>query len=355
LGYIICKKLKTFSKYITNNTHKLTNQFRMTGTTNNQYMQELLDRGVAVIPYPEFIRKNFDCDTFLSGQKEFIRSDKDTTKYVMGGFGAFGNPSSFHHEEVRKLRLSVFKYMHPLFEKTFKGQYLEGIVDRFAKREPGTSVSPESWHRDISNVKKKKTHGEPGDIIYGGWVNLDETNTQYFTCVPSTHTEEVIGSGFAKITKADIPDYNSKKEKISVPPNHLIIFNEKLVHAVTPSKIKIDTYRLFMKYRITRNPICPLFDPAEISKIIDEQGVFPLSLEQTPPMYSKIHMVNWRKRVEEFSLNFHPQFLEQKKLKTETETTSYVKRIMPSLKQAGLDLFSPYNDEEKQMLTLVQL
>jgi len=25
------------------------------------------------------------------------------------------------------------------------------------------------------------------------------------------------------------------------------------------------------------------------------------------------------------------------------------------LKQAGLDLFSPYNDEEKQMLTLVQL
>jgi len=326
-----------------------------TETSDVDYMQQLLERGVAVIPYPEHIRKSFNCTRFLSEQKEFIRPVKDTTKYVMGGFGAFGNPSSFHHEEVRKLRLSIFKYVHPLFKNTFKGQYLEGIVDRFAKREPGTSVSPESWHRDISNVKKKKTHGDPGDTIYGGWVNLDETNTQYFTCVPSTHMEEVVGAGFAKITKTDIPVYNSKKEKISVPPNHLIIFNEKLVHAVTPSKIKTDTYRLFMKYRITTNPSCPLFSTAEISKIIDEQGVFPLSLEQTPPMYSKMHMVNWRSRVEEFSLNFHPQFLEQKKLKTETEMTSYVMRFMPSLKEAGLELFSPYSDEEKRMLTLVEL
>jgi len=319
------------------------------------HMEELVKRGVTVIPYPETIRRDFDCDAFLHGQKEFIRPNKDTTKYVMGGFGAFGNPSSFHHEEVRKLRLSIFKYMYPSFKQKFKGQYLECIVDRFAKREPGTSVSPESWHRDISNVKKKEIHGDPGDIIYGGWVNLDEANTQYFTCVPNTHTEEVIGSGFAKITKTDTPYYNSKKEKISVPPNHLIIFNEKLVHAVTPSKIKTSTYRLFMKYRITHNPSCSLFDPNEISKIIDEQGVFPLSLEQTPPMYSKMHMVNWRERVKEFSLNFHPQLLEQKKLKTETETSAYVMRFMPSLKQSGLDLFSPYSDEEKEMLMLIEL
>ena len=332
------------------------NRSQETETRNIDYMQQLLERGVTVIPYPEDIRKSFNCNQFLSEQKEFILSNKDTTKYVMGGFGAFGNPSSFHHEEVRKLRLSIYYHMLPYFKKTFSGQYLECIVDRFAKREPGTSVSPESWHRDISNVdKKKKIHGEPGDSIYGGWVNLDETNTQYFTCVPSTHMEDIVGSGFAKITKADIPLYNSKKEKISVPPNHLIIFNEKLVHAVTPSKIKTDTYRLFMKYRITSNPSCPLFPAAEISKIIDEQGVFPLSLEQMPPMYSKMHMVNWRDRVAEFSLNFHPQFLEKKKLKTETEMRSYVVRFMPSLKEAGLELFSPYSEEEKNMLSLVEL
>jgi len=324
---------------------------------SDDYMRQLLERGVTVIPYAEYIRKNFNRDRFLSEQKEFIISDKDTTKYVMGGFGAFGNPSSFHHEEVRQLRLSIYKYMIPYFKNAFGGKYIECIVDRFAKREPGTSVSPESWHRDISNVKKNKTHGEQGDIIYGGWVNLDETNTQYFTCVPSTHMEEVVGAGFAKISNADKPLYNSKKEKISVPPNHLIVFNEKLVHAVTPSKVKMNTYRLFMKYRITSNPDCPLFPSAEILKIINEQGVFPLSLEQMPPMYSKLHMVNWRSRVKEFSLNFHPQLLEKKKLKTETETetepTAYVMRIMPSLQQAKLDLFCPYSDEEKRMLTLV--
>ena len=345
------------------------------------YMQQLLDRGVAVIPFPPEIRTTFNREKFLSQQKEFVTISPENTTFVMGGFGAFGNPSSFHHEEVRNLRLAVYNHMFPLFQNTFPGKYIEGIVDRFAKRQPGTSVSPESWHRDISNVKKKKIHGESGDNIFGGWVNLDEAGSQFFTCVPSTHNEPTDGAGFSKITKEDMTLYNSEKEKICVPPNHLIIFNEKLVHAVTPSKVKNDSYRLFMKYRITNNPKCSLFDPLEISKIIDEQGVFPLSLEQMPPMYSKNHIRNWKPRLEQFSMNIKPEFLAQKKEKPKEKpkknksveefnllndvpatatadvpaTVDYVMRFMPSLKQVGFELFSPYREEEKQMLTLVRL
>lgn len=326
------------------------------------YMKELLENGISVIPYPQEIRTQFNRELFLSQQKEFIEINKDTV-FVMGGFGAFGNPSSFHHEEIRKLRLAIYAYMLPHFKKTFKDKYLEGLVDRFAKRQPGTSVSPESWHRDVSNIKKNETRGVCEDIIMGGWVNLDETNTQFFTCVPKTHNEPTNGSGFSKILKEDAPYYKSKKEKISIPPNHLIIFNEKLVHAVTPSKIKTESYRLFMKYRITANPTCPLFDPKEITQIINDQGVFPLSLEQIPPMYSKTHLRNWKSRVETFSSNFKPVFLTPKKKNTvkntaenaSNEKPQYVLRILPSLKKAELELFTPYTDEEKQMLTLIKL
>ena len=344
-------------------------------------MEELLQRGVAVIPYPAEIRQNFNIRKFLSEQKEFINSDETTTQFVMGGFGAFGNPSSFHHEEVRKLRLAIYTHVFPLFRQAFPGKYIEGIVDRFAKRFAGSSLSPEDWHRDISNVKNKKIHGEPDDNIFGGWVNLDETNEQFFTCVPSSHTEKTTGSGFALISKSEHPQYKAAKEKICIPPNHLIIFNEKIAHVVTATKTKTDSYRLFMKYRITRNPECALFSPAEISKIIEEQGVFPLSLEQIPPMYSKTHMRSWKPRVKEFSLNIKPQFLAPKKNKktvaaivTATATTAdaadeanataienqldeplYVMRFMPSLKQAGVETFAPYTAAEKKMLTLIKL
>lgn len=327
-------------------------------------MKELLERGVTVIPFPMEIREGFNIDKFLSEQKEFINIDKNT-QFVMGGFGAFGNPSSFHHEEVRKLRLAIYNHMFPLFRQAFPGKYIECIVDRFAKRVFGSSLSPEDWHRDISNIKKKQIHGEPDDNIFGGWVNLDTTNEQYFTCVPSTHTDKTTGSGFAKIAKTNYPKYKSAKEKILVPPNHLIIFNEKLVHAVTATKTKTDSYRLFMKYRITSNSECPLFPKSEISKIIEEQGVFPLSLEQMPPMYSKNHIRNWQPRLKEFSLNILPQFLAPKKNKKIVEsvtscgddinTPPYVMRFMPSLKEAGVETFTPYSIQEKEMLTLIKL
>ena len=49
--------------------------------------------------------------------------------------------------------------MHP-------GRQLELLFDRFSIRRVGTATSAESWHRDVGGKA-------PGDIIYGGWLNLD--------------------------------------------------------------------------------------------------------------------------------------------------------------------------------------
>lgn len=305
-------------------------------------MNPLTDTGVIVIPFPEHIRSSFNLHTFLTEQKEFINPTADTL-FVMGGFGALGNPSSFHHPQVRQLRLSLFNYTKSLFAELYPNRYIECLPDRFCIRNPGTSLSAESWHRDISNVSKNEKRGPDDDVIYGGWANLDENNTQYFSCVPNTHTENSDNNGgFAKIQKEQAVAYKARRQRISIPPGHMLIFNEKTVHEVCPTKQKVKSYRLFLKYRITTCPE-PLFPDNQ--QIALDQGVFPLSLAQIPPIYGKLHAVCWKERLEEFSKNIQPAFLD-------TNASSIrVQRFMPPLKNSNLGMFIPYKDEELDILT----
>lgn len=314
----------------------------------NSYMQTLKDRGVVVLPFPSNIKERFDLDKFLKGQVEFIDCSRDTT-YVMGGFGAFGNPSSFHHPEVRSLRLSLFNHMKPIFATAYEDKYLQCIVDRFAVRRPGTSLSAESWHRDISNVTENNILvGLPSDIIIGGWVNLDSEHTQYFSCVPGSHNEPAPGGGFAKLSKKEAAKYKERRVKFAIPPGHMIMFNEKTVHEVIPVKMSTYSYRLFMKYRISDEDK-PLFEETRIQDVIESQGIFPLSIVDTPPMYAKMHVACWGKRLNEFSANVKDEFLDK------TCKQRRVKRYMPSLLEVGYDLFTAYENEEKEILMPQQL
>lgn len=315
-------------------------------------MQELITKGVMVIPYPENIRKQFNLNKYLSEQKEYVHINQNTN-FVMGAFGAFGNPSSFHHPEIRKLRLNIYNFIKTYFSNTFHNKYLECIVDRFAIRRPDTSLSPETWHRDISNMKNNNIIGSNDDLIFGGWVNLDDNHTQQFSCVPCTHDNILSGTGFTRLSKDDALKYKSIKEKINVPPNHLIIFNEKIIHQVLPIKYKNYSYRLFMKYRITSNPDTPLINTNHLLKVIENQDIFPLNVEQQPPMYAKLHAVNWKTRLNDFSENIKDEFID-KKLQ-ETKQIKRVHRLMPSLKAAGYDLFPDYSEEEINMLLLQQI
>ncbi|RYG60790.1 hypothetical protein EON64_19075, partial [archaeon] len=55
---------------------------------------------VAVIPYPVEFREQFQLDIFLSEMHEF-KHTVQSYHYAMGAFGTFGNPSSYHHPEIR--------------------------------------------------------------------------------------------------------------------------------------------------------------------------------------------------------------------------------------------------------------
>ena len=107
---------------------------------------------------------------------------------AFGGFGALGLPSSFHHPFVRELRRTVYNAMSPFFEAftaEMPGYKLEQLIDRAQLRQPGTSPTPEAFHRDLS-VYGPGCSAVDGDHFFGGWVNLDAV-PQAFSCVRGTH------------------------------------------------------------------------------------------------------------------------------------------------------------------------
>ena len=310
--------------------------------TQNPYMIELITRGVAVIPLPLAIFNEFDLNTYLCGQREFKVSDPSTL-FVLGAFGALANPSSQHHPEARKLRTAVYSHMCPLFATVYAGKYVELIPDRFSIRNQDQPITAESWHQDCS------AEIGPNDVIYGGYVNLDERQTQYFSCIPGSHVEPPIAGGFSKMSKENAKAYNARREVIAVPPRCAMIFNEKTVHEIAKRKIKeAKSYRQYFKWRISETPVSTLGEEKLRSCILD-QAPFPMhAIGKTPnpPMYGKMHIIHWGDRIEEFSENVHEEFLCEPNKKGQI----FVERFMKSLCESGIEPFPAYTEAESSML-----
>lgn len=153
-----------------------------------------------------------------------------TTKFVLGGFAALGNPSSYHNPVVRKFReWALAIVIEKVFRETAANKKamdsrdwkLEQKVERMTIRQPGETPSKESWHRDEAKIMTT-----PDDTVYGGWINLDPV-PQFFSCVVGSHkTGVTTNGGFVKVSKeeaAEIKD-NNLSTKIEIPPGGILIF-----------------------------------------------------------------------------------------------------------------------------------
>jgi hypothetical protein len=304
-------------------------------------MTELSVKGVAVIPLPDDVI-NFDLNAYLCDQREFVVSNPDTL-FVMGAFGALAHASSYHHPEARRLRAAVYAHMGPLFATIYAGRYLELIPDRFSIRNQDQPIGTESWHQDMT------AEIGPNDIIYGGYVNMDERQTQYFSCIPGSHAEPSDGEGFAKMSKEKTKALNERRVIIAVPPKCAMIFNENTIHEIARRKIKEQkSYRQYFKWRISESPISTLGEDA-IMHAVDLQAPFPLHAvgrTPNPPMYGKMHLIHWGDRIAEFSENIHEAFLCPPNKKGQV----FVKRFMTSLFESGCEPFPAYTEEEIGML-----
>lgn len=333
---------------------------------------DLFRDGVAIVPLLDQERTRYYRDNFKNIQfPEFIRHDG---LYVMGGFGAYGNPASFHNEIVRELRMETNPKMKQFFKKSFQDRsarqtfYIEQLFDRMCVRKKGTSTPKETWHRDLNPLtmilmdKHKKEYTlNPDEHIFGGWINLDD-EPQFFHCALSTHKDQIVvkrGKTESGFIAQDKPKPDIKTTKVEVPIGHAIVFYQKILHQVAPKKYKKDSFRQFQLFRIvsSANTPRPLFPQEKINTWIQNQSTPLLSSGQHPPMYSSNHSSIFLFRGDKndpivFSRNIHPDCIIQQKCKSgKNKDKEYciVQRFMTSLKEYNLPMYPPYTKEEKQI------
>lgn len=312
--------------------------------------RDLITSGACTVPclsmddLPDFRSR------FLATCKSFPEFDTvpPNNQFVLGGFSALGNPASFHNPLVRELRQRAMRAaVTQVWSKVMRpDEQLEQIIDRMMLRPAGVTPTSETWHRD------EAPNAKPHDDVYGGWINLD-SEPQYLHCVLKSHKEKANkkGKGFHTIAKELHAGHRSNCRAVQVPPGHLLIFYEHLIHEVVSKKRSKDSYRLFTGWRVTplheRSPL--LEDQETFENLLTTQAVMRLKSNQLPPMYATLHWTNWRSKLQEFSAHLKPACKTTRVVGSgQHKGRGYyvVERHMRSLSDYGLKLYKPYTANE---------
>jgi hypothetical protein len=317
------------------------------------YAAELYARGVVVVPvFPKQERGRVN-KQFMDTLAEFPEYVPGATQYVLGGFGALGNPSSFHAPAVRGWRRRIHdEVTRPLFAsfaeeaELGEGYNLEVLFDRMGLRtRTQGALGKEQWHRDVYGGAAGAI--QDTDLVFGGWVNMNydtapatgdkkETRMQYFWCAPGTHnTPEAIkaqreGGQFAKIEDAaELANCAARVQKIEVPPGHCVIFYQRLAHQVCPGVQPVHpSVRLFLGHRLTKSDV-PLNPP----HVFENLDIPIIPSGQFPVMFSTNHYA-MPGHLDRLRAQLRPEVLlpSPKSLKFQGDRP----RLLPSLRSRGM-------------------
>jgi len=225
---------------------------------------------------------------------EFTKVARDDYRFVAGAFGALGNPSSFHLTSVRNLREQAWnRWVPSLFgdDPSLQGKHIQMLFDRVSLRHRGDTIGSEAYHRDICPERKLGT-------VYGGWINLGDTNDS-FICVPRTQKDPYASTGFVgKFTAEQTREFKLRERTIPVPPGHMIIFHQRIVHRIANQRVKghLPRLRVYMGFAIGR----PIFVD-QYREAMSKYGAPPLPSGQVPPLYPRLYLVNHQTKLVDFS------------------------------------------------------
>eukprot|EP00747_Dinoflagellata_sp_TGD_P060424 gnl/TRDRNA2_/TRDRNA2_152025_c5_seq1.p1 gnl/TRDRNA2_/TRDRNA2_152025_c5~~gnl/TRDRNA2_/TRDRNA2_152025_c5_seq1.p1 ORF type:complete len:472 (-),score=73.23 gnl/TRDRNA2_/TRDRNA2_152025_c5_seq1:29-1402(-) len=276
-------------------------------------------------------------------------------RLVLGGFGALGNPSSFHHPLVRHCRIRCLRKAIRLFRRHIRSRQLgkrrrlELLWDRLCWRRRGDRINYETPHRDISE------HALPSDEVFGGWVNFDST-PQYFHCVPRSHHEVSATSKKGFCPEAD-STAAKRMRRVEIPTGHLVIFYQRILHEVPKQAIAQESLRLFVGWRLTDGEMS-LQDLAakrlgqgvpDTEAVIRSQAAPLLPSGQRAPMYAKYHLIAWMPKLQQWSdMSFRANCKEW--IMRNGCRIHIVSRYLTSLESLGLPRFAPYTQDEKSIM-----
>lgn len=310
--------------------------------------------------------------SFSHMEASFPEYTMNARPLVLGGFAAYGNPSSFHNPFVKRLRKQCLetvlsdgiftRFLHAM--NVEQSDYkIEVLFDRILHRFIGQKPVSETAHRDIT------PHSElhDGDYVFGGWLNLSNTD-QHFICKPGSHldtkdtkTAAESSSGFNTLSKTSTQtEYTPFRKEITVKPGHLIVFPQHILHEVLSNKSKHDQYRLFIGWRLTTSNTL-IFEHHKRQAIRD-LSVPRLPSGQIPPMYSANHASVFKNKPFNYiSATAVPRgtliewleasFVDEVKKKFVNGTL--YKRSMLSLTEYNMrDMFEYSEEDERIMLSL---
>lgn len=306
------------------------------------------------------ILKGDASNLFREAEQSFPEFLPGIKPYVLGGFAAYANPSSFHCPLVKELRKATFEkvfksqvfqeYLKEIRPETHQDFRLELLFDRILHRFSGQQPGAETAHRDVTPSKFLRE--EDDDLLFGGWLNLTE-HEQFFVGKPGSHlgvknTYEVSQAhqGFCTLVpkSEEYQEYQKNKQKFSVPPGHLIIFPQHLIHEVLAKKSEHDQFRLFFGWRLTK-ATTTLFPDKE--SVIDNLAVPQIPSGQIPAIFSSNHQSVFKNK--EFNWT-GPDGPRGTLLDWWNQTLKVpFKRRLDSLKSYGFD-FPEYTPEEKKFL-----
>jgi len=356
---------------------------------NEQISQEHIERyqstGVALIQIfdqdelkrlsPDIIEMINDSPAFkqeIQTLNDFNFKGDDRNTHVMGGFGAWGNPTSFHYPTMQNIRMACYFNTLPFmsqFESFNKSdRQFCSIIDRFCVRVKNASLSSESEHRDTSPLGKKT------DTIFGGWVNLSATNiSQHFSCYLGTHFEtaqmsdkdfkqslrEESGFNTLKLSKAQRSILRTHLSRVTIPAGYMILFHQNILHIVDGGKIKTTSPRLFTGWYLThgQDALYPN-GTAGLMNDIERGAPMVLKSNQTPPMHAKLHKVNYIENNSKHCVRvFTKPMLELVHFKPGAQfpkgkTLPFVKRVAPSLSDMdpSFDVNAYYTQDDIDIL-----
>lgn len=338
----------------------------------NTLGQQLQSVGAVVVPvFPpdELARVHRRLLREIDQYPEYKCVNSIETPRVLGGFKAFGNPSSFHSPVVRDIRRVVLPVAGRVFAQAYpqpapQALVLEQLLDRVCLRTPGTKIAAKSWHRDItpSHFKFPRPDGTvektptklPSAQVFGGWVNLNkagEENQQFFF-VQGTHKEDPTGNqlkGFAPITSEDHPALDKQCQVLTVPPGHLIIFFQHITHKIAPVEYKAPSLRLFIGWRVG-GPATPFFGKEYTNRVLTNFEVPPLPSGQRSALYSanclsvrNAQTIAWSKRALKSSLLVRKVPGKKSGKAPYTIAPRFLVSLAPEFRQKYPKFFSPYS------------
>jgi len=151
--------------------------------------------------------------------------------------------------------------------------------------------------------------------------------------------------GFVPVTNPE--QYKGKEGLVEIPPGHMLIFFENLVHLVLGGKSKFTQYRQFTA-AILKNDQEPYFP--NILELLNTQACMPLKSLQLPPTFPKFWLVNHVPKLVEFAKGLIPELRREytpKSGKNKGKTFVIPVQKWPSLQDLGAT-YPDYTEEEKQ-------